>query len=65
MPAAFADRCALLISFAVCAVAAFTYNDYGLGWDDFTHSQYGELLYRYYASGLTNQKVFTFVNLYY
>lgn len=65
MPAAFADRCALLISFAVCAVAAFTYNDYGLGWDDFTHSQYGELLYRYYASGLTNQTVFTFVNLYY
>lgn len=65
MPAAFADRCALIIALVASAVALCTFDDYGLGWDDFTHSQYGELLYRYYASGLTDHKVFSFVNLYY
>ncbi|MEP9378790.1 glycosyltransferase family 39 protein [Aquabacter sp. CN5-332] len=46
-------------------VAVFTFHDYGLGWDDFTHSQYGDLLYRYFESGLVYQRVFSFVNLYY
>ena len=28
---------------------SLTFRDYGLGWDDYTHSQYGELLLDYYA----------------
>lgn len=65
LPASIADRCALALITAAAIVAAFTYSDYGLGWDDFTHSQYGDLLYSYYASGLTYRRAFTFVNLYY
>ncbi|MEP9353945.1 glycosyltransferase family 39 protein [Xanthobacter sp. KR7-65] len=49
----------------VAVIASLTYSDYGLGWDDFTHSQYGDLLYAYFASGMTYRKVFSFVNLYY
>ena len=26
------------------ASALLTFRDYGLGWDDYTHSEYGELL---------------------
>ncbi|TCT02986.1 ArnT family glycosyltransferase [Aquabacter spiritensis] len=65
LPTALADRCALLAIAAAGVVALFTFGDYGLGWDDFTHSQYGDLLYRYFASGLVFQRVFSFVNLYY
>jgi len=28
----------------VAAIAAFMFRDYGLGWDDYTQSQYGDLL---------------------
>ena len=40
--------CALLAILAVLAVATFRH--YGLGWDDYTHAEYGELLLSYYAS---------------
>lgn len=60
-----ADACTLVLLAAITVITALTFSDYGLGWDDFTHSQYGDLLYGYYASGMTNQKVFSFVNLYY
>ena len=42
---------------------ALTFRDYGLGWDDFTHAQYGELLLAFYASGFTDQRALSFVNL--
>ncbi|MFG1478106.1 glycosyltransferase family 39 protein [Xanthobacter sp. V4C-4] len=64
-PGAIADACSLALLALLAAIAALTFSDYGLGWDDFTHSQYGDLLYKYYASGLTQRKVFSFVNLYY
>jgi hypothetical protein len=41
-----------------------TFRDYGLGWDDYTHSQYGELLLALYGSGFTDQRALSFVNLY-
>ena len=41
-----------------------TFRDYGLGWDDYTHSQYGELLLKLYGSGFTDDRALTFVNLY-
>ena len=36
----------------------------GLGWDDYTHSQYGQLLLEYYASGFSDRRALSFVNLY-
>jgi len=59
-----ADRAAVLILAAVAVVAALTFRDYGLGWDDFTHSQYGDLLVKFYASGTTDARALSFVNLY-
>ncbi len=56
MRATVCDRGALLVIFLVAALAALSFRDYGLGWDDFTHAQYGELLLRYYASGFTDQR---------
>ncbi len=41
-----------------------TFRDYGLGWDDYTHSQYGELLLELYGSGFGDQRALSFVNLY-
>ena len=48
----------------MAVVAAFTFRDYGLGWDDFTHSQYGDLLLKFYGSGFTDKRALSFVNLY-
>jgi 4-amino-4-deoxy-L-arabinose transferase-like glycosyltransferase len=46
-------------------VAGLTFRAYGLGWDDYTHSQYGDLLLALYKSGFADQRAFSFVNLYY
>lgn len=59
-----ADRVAILILAAVAVVALFTFRDYGLGWDDYTHSQYGDLLLKLYASGFADTRALSFVNLY-
>ncbi|GGF73155.1 hypothetical protein GCM10007301_36200 [Azorhizobium oxalatiphilum] len=59
------DTVAVLFLAAVALVSVLTFRDYGLGWDDFTHSQYGNLLLKYYGSEFTDQRVFSFVNLYY
>jgi hypothetical protein len=45
-------------------VAVLTFRDYGLGWDDYTHSQYGDLLLSLYGSGFRDQRALSFVNLY-
>jgi hypothetical protein len=58
------DVAACLILGALAVIAYHTFEDYGLGWDDFTHSQYGQLLLDYYASGFTDKRAFSFVNLY-
>ncbi len=41
-----------------------TFRDYGLGWDDYTHSQYGDLLLKLYGSGFADTRALSFVNLY-
>jgi 4-amino-4-deoxy-L-arabinose transferase-like glycosyltransferase len=61
---AFYDRAAVLVLFVVAVTAAWTFRDFGLGWDDYTHAQYGELLLNYYASGFSDQRALSFVNLY-
>ena len=59
-----ADRAALGILLLVAVVALFTFRDYGLGWDDYTHAQYGDLLLSLYGSGFRDQRALSFVNLY-
>jgi 4-amino-4-deoxy-L-arabinose transferase-like glycosyltransferase len=60
----FADRFAIAVLAAVAIAAAFTFRDYGLGWDDYTHSQYGDLLLALYGTGFADDRAFSFVNLY-
>jgi 4-amino-4-deoxy-L-arabinose transferase-like glycosyltransferase len=59
-----ADALALCIVAVVAVIAAFTFRDYGLGWDDYTHAEYGGLLLNLYASGFSDQRALSFVNLY-
>ena len=53
-----------LVLAAVAIIAAITFRDYGLGWDDYTHSQYGDLLLKLYGSGFADTRALSFVNLY-
>jgi hypothetical protein len=59
-----ADALALAALGAVAVIAGMTFRDYGLGWDDYTHAEYGELLLKLYGSGFTDRRALTFVNLY-
>jgi Dolichyl-phosphate-mannose-protein mannosyltransferase len=58
------DALALSALATVVVAAALTFRDYGLGWDDYTHSQYGDLLLSLYGTGFEDQGAFSFVNLY-
>jgi hypothetical protein len=58
-----ADRIAVLILAVVAIIAGITFRDYGLGWDDVTHLQYGDLLLSLYGSGFTDARALSFVNL--
>ena len=58
------DDAALLVLVAVGLVASFTFRDYGLGWDDYTHAEYADLLLRMYGSGFKDTAALSFVNLY-
>jgi hypothetical protein len=57
------DGLAIAVLVAVGSAAAATFRDYGLGWDDYTHSQYGSLLVSLYESGFTVKSALSFVNL--
>src|SRR5215467_15704673 len=59
-----ADVLAFAIIGAVAIIAALTFRDYGLGWDDYVHAEYGGLLLNLYSSGFTDQRALSFVNLY-
>ncbi len=59
-----ADRIAVVVLAASAVAAVLTFRDYGLGWDDYTHSQYGDLLLKLYGSGFTDTRALSFVNLY-
>jgi hypothetical protein len=59
-----ADGLAVGVLAVVSIIAALTFKDYGLGWDDYTHSQMGELLLSLYGSGFKDQRALSFVNLY-
>src|SRR5262249_15231882 len=57
------DRLALMLIAVAALVAVATFRDYGLGWDDYTHAEYGDLLVAFYASGFTDKHALAFVNL--
>jgi hypothetical protein len=58
------DALAIGLLVLTCVIAAATFRDYGLGWDDYTHSQYGDLLVSLYSSGFADKRALSFVNLY-
>ncbi len=58
------DDLALLALAVVGLVAALTFHDYGLGWDDYTHAEYADLLLRMYGSGFKDTGALSFANLY-
>src|SRR6266545_4924142 len=58
------DGMAIALLAGITLLAALTFRDYGLGWDDYTHSQYGELLLQLFASGFSDRRALSFVNLY-
>ncbi len=58
------DDLALLLLAAVGLIAALTFRDYGLGWDDYTHAEYADLLLRMYGSGFKDTGALSFANLY-
>ena len=58
------DDLALFVLGIVAVVAGLTFRDYGLGWDDYTHAEYADLLLRMYGSGFKDQAALSFANLY-
>jgi hypothetical protein len=58
------DELAIIVLAAVGLVASLTFRDYGLGWDDYTHAEYADLLLRMYGSGFKDTGALTFANLY-
>ncbi|WP_426434981.1 glycosyltransferase family 39 protein [Bradyrhizobium genosp. P] len=58
------DDLALLALGVVALVAGLTFRDYGLGWDDYTHAEYADLLLRMYGSGFRDTGALSFANLY-
>ena len=58
------DDLAIMVLAVVGLVASLTFRDYGLGWDDYTHAEYADLLLRMYGSGFKDTAALSFANLY-
>jgi hypothetical protein len=58
------DDAAIVLLAVVGLVASFTFRDYGLGWDDYTHAEYADLLLRMYGSGFKDTGALSFANLF-
>ncbi|MCA6125370.1 glycosyltransferase family 39 protein [Bradyrhizobium sp. WSM 1704] len=58
------DDLAFLALGVVALIAGLTFRDYGLGWDDYTHAEYADLLLRMYGSGFKDTGALSFANLY-
>src|SRR6476619_4826276 len=58
------DDLAIIVLGAVALIAGLTFRDYGLGWDDYTHAEYADLLLRMYGSGFKDTGALSFANLY-
>src|SRR5689334_15393512 len=58
------DDLALFVLGIVAIVAGLTFRDYGLGWDDYTHAEYADLLLRMFRSGFKDTAALSFANLF-
>src|SRR5689334_11298610 len=58
------DDFAFFVLALVSLIAGLTFRDYGLGWDDYTHAEYADLLLRMYGSGFKDTAALSFANLY-
>jgi hypothetical protein len=58
------DELAIAVLAAIALIASLTFRDYGLGWDDYTHAEYADLLLRMYGSGFKDTAALSFANLY-
>ncbi|WOH84188.1 glycosyltransferase family 39 protein [Bradyrhizobium sp. BEA-2-5] len=58
------DDLAVLVLGVVAVIAGLTFRDYGLGWDDYTHAEYADLLLRMFGSGFKDTAALSFANLY-
>src|ERR1700737_3895021 len=58
------DDLAVLVLAVVALIAGLTFRDYGLGWDDYTHAEYADLLLRMFGSGFKDTGALSFANLY-
>jgi hypothetical protein len=58
------DDLAIIVLAAIGVIASLTFRDYGLGWDDYTHAEYADLLLRMYGSGFRDTGALSFANLY-
>jgi hypothetical protein len=58
------DDLAILVLAVIGLIASLTFRDYGLGWDDYTHAEYADLLLRMYGSGFKDTGALSFANLY-
>jgi len=63
-PSRLFDALAVAVLLAAACVVLLTFRDYGLGWDDYTHSEYGDYLLKLYGSAFADTRALTFVNLY-
>src|ERR1051326_6828468 len=58
------DDLALIVLAVTGLIAGLTFRDYGLGWDDYTHAEYADLLLRMYGSGFRDTAALSFANLF-
>lgn len=58
------DDLAVLTLTVIGIIAGFTFRDYGLGWDDYTHAEYADLLLKMFGSGFKDTDALSFANLY-
>src|ERR1700755_1392581 len=58
------DDLAILVLAAVALIAGLTFRDYGLGWDDYTHAEYADLLLRMYGSRFKDDGAVSVAHLY-
>ncbi len=58
------DDLAITALAVVAIIAGVTFQDYGLGWDDYTHAEYADLLLKMYGSGFRDTGALSFANLF-
>jgi len=58
------DRLAIFALAIVTIIALMTFRDYGLGWDDYTHAEYAEMLLSMYGTGFADKSALSFANLF-